>query len=153
MARSHPVAWVTPPPARGGRVAEQVSDRIRIDAPPQRCYEVAIDYERYPDWAKDVKQATVVERDAEGRGAKVEYRAAAFGRSARYVLEYDYSEAPAAFSWSLVEGEMVRAIDGTRVSYDLAIEPSIPLPGFLKRRTAGMIVGTALKELKKEVEA
>jgi uncharacterized membrane protein len=144
-------------------VAEQVSERIRIDAPPQRCYEVAIDYERYPDWAKDVKQATILERDSEGRGAKVEYRAAAFGRSARYVLEYDYSDAPAAFSWSLVEGEMVRAIDGTyrfdtddegtRVSYDLAIEPSIPLPGFLKRRTAGMIVGTALKELKKEVEA
>ena len=64
-------------------MAEQVSERIRIDAPPTRCYEVAIDYERYPDWAKDVKQATVLERDAEGRGSKVEYRAAAFGRSAR----------------------------------------------------------------------
>jgi len=144
-------------------VAEQVSDRIRIDAPPQRCYEVAIDYERYPEWAKDIKQATVLERDAEGRGAKVEYRAAAFGRSTRYVLQYDYSEAPGKFSWTLVEGEMVRAIDGTyrfgadgdgtRVSYDLAIEPSIPLPGFMKRRTAGMIVGTALKELKKAVES
>ena len=59
-------------------MAEQVSDRIRIDAPPQRCYEVAIDYERYPEWAKDIKQATVLERDAEGRGAKVEYRAAAY---------------------------------------------------------------------------
>jgi uncharacterized membrane protein len=144
-------------------VAEQVSDRIRIDAPPQRCYDVAIDYERYPEWAKDVKQASVLERDAEGRGAKVEYRAAAFGRSTRYVLQYDYSAAPGAFSWTLVEGEMVRSIDGTyrfdadrdgtRVSYDLAIEPSIPVPGFLKRRTAGKIVGTALKELKKEVEA
>jgi uncharacterized membrane protein len=144
-------------------VAEQVSDRIRIGAPPKRCYEVATDYERYPEWAKDVKQASVLERDSEGRGAKVEYRAAAFGRSTRYVLQYDYSAAPGAFSWTLVEGEMVRAIDGTyrfdadgdgtRVSYDLAIEPSIPVPGFLKRRTAGKIVGTALKELKKEVEA
>lgn len=143
-------------------MAEQVSERIHVDSPPQRCYEVATDYERYPEWAKDVKQATILERDGDGRGAKVEYRAAAFGRSTRYVLEYDYLQAPAAFSWSLVEGEMVRAIDGTyrfdaddggtRISYDLAIEPSIPLPGFLKRRTAGMIVSTALKELKKEVE-
>jgi uncharacterized membrane protein len=143
-------------------VAEQVSERIHIDAPPERAYEVATDYERYPEWAKDVKQANVLERDAEGRGAQVEYRAAAFGRSARYVLQYDYSQAPAAFSWTLVEGEMVRTIDGTyrfdrdgdgtRVSYDLAIDPSIPLPGFLKRRTAGMIVSTALKELKKAVE-
>jgi len=143
-------------------VAEQVSERIHIDAPPERTYEVATDYERYPEWAKDVKQANVLERDAEGRGAQVEYRAAAFGRSTRYVLQYDYSQAPAAFSWTLVEGEMVRTIDGTyrfdqdadgtRVSYDLAIDPSIPLPGFLKRRTAGMIVSTALKELKKAVE-
>ena len=143
-------------------MAEQVSDRIHIDAPPERCYEVAIDYERYPEWAKDVKQVTILERDAEGHGAKVEYRAAAFGRSTRYVLRYDYSQAPAAFSWTLVEGEMVRSIDGayrfdadgdgTRISYDLAIDPSIPLPGFLKRRTAGMIVSTALKELKKAVE-
>jgi ribosome-associated toxin RatA of RatAB toxin-antitoxin module len=144
-------------------VAQQVSERIHIDAPPERAYEVATDYERYPEWAKDVKQANILERDAEGRGAKVEYRAAAFGRSTRYVLHYDYSQAPAAFSWNLVEGEMVRTIDGTyrfdrdgdgtRVSYDLAIDPSIPLPGFLKRRTAGMIVSTALKELKKAVEA
>jgi ribosome-associated toxin RatA of RatAB toxin-antitoxin module len=144
-------------------VAEQVSERIHIDAPPERTYEVASDYERYPEWAKDVKQANILERDAEGRGAKVEYRAAAFGRSTRYVLQYDYSQAPAAFSWTLVEGEMVRTIDGTyrfdsdgdgtRVSYDLAIDPSIPLPGFLKRRTAGMIVSTALKELKKAVES
>jgi uncharacterized membrane protein len=144
-------------------VAEQVSERIHIDAPPERTYEVATDYERYPEWAKDVKQANILERDAEGRGAKVEYRAAAFGRSTRYVLQYDYSQAPAAFSWTLVEGEMVRTIDGsyrfdsdgdgTRVSYDLAIDPSIPLPGFLKRRTAGMIVSTALKELKKAVES
>jgi ribosome-associated toxin RatA of RatAB toxin-antitoxin module len=143
-------------------VAEQVSERIHIDAPPERTYEVATDYERYPEWAKDVKQANVLKRDAEGRGAQVEYRAAAFGRSTRYVLQYDYSQAPAAFSWTLVEGEMVRTIDGTyrfdqdgdgtRVSYDLAIDPSIPLPGFLKRRTAGMIVSTALKELKKAVE-
>jgi uncharacterized membrane protein len=143
-------------------VAEQVSERIHIDAPPERTYEVATDYERYPEWAKDVKQATVLRRDDEGRGAQVEYRAAAFGRSARYVLQYDYSQAPASFSWTLVEGEMVRTIDGTyrfdqdgdgtRVSYDLAIDPSIPLPGFLKRRTAGMIVSTALKELKKAVE-
>jgi len=144
-------------------VAEQVSDRIRIDAPPQRCYEVAIDYERYPDWAKDIKQATVLERDAEGRGANVEYRAAAFGRSARYVLQYDYSAAPAAFSWTLVEGEMVRAIDGTyrfdadgggtEVGYVLTVDVTLPLPGFMKRAAAGMIVDNAMKQLKRYVEA
>src|SRR4029079_5799353 len=93
-ACSRPVACPTPPrkpQERGDRVAEQVSESIRIEPPPQRCYEVATDYERYPEWAKDVKQATVLERDAESRGSKVEYRAGAFGRRAREVLQDDYS--------------------------------------------------------------
>ena len=92
----------------------------------------------------------------------MEYRAAALGRSVRYVLEYDYSEAPAAFSWKFVEGDMLRRLDGrygfeadgdgTKVTYDLVVDVSIPMPGLIKRRAAGLIMGTALKELKKAVE-
>jgi ribosome-associated toxin RatA of RatAB toxin-antitoxin module len=143
-------------------VAETAHERIVIDAEPQRCYEVATDFERYPEWAKDVKEVNVLERDDTGRGAKVEYRAAAMGKSTRYVLAYDYSEAPAAFSWEVVESDMLRQLDGrygfdadgeaTRVSYDLTAEPKVPLPGFIKRRVASTIIGTALKELKREVE-
>ena len=143
-------------------MAESASEKIRIEAPPSRCYDVAVDFERYPEWAKDVKQVTVAERDDENRGSRVEYRAAAMGKSVRYVLDYDYSEAPAAFSWKLVEGDMLRQLDGrygfeadgtgTRVSYELTADLSMPLPGFMKRRAAGMIISTALKELKREAE-
>jgi uncharacterized membrane protein len=143
-------------------VAETANERIRIEAPPQRCYEVATDFEEYPKWAKDVKQAKVIERDDEGRGRKVEYRAAAMGRSIRYVLDYDYADAPAAFSWKLVEGDMLRRLDGrygfqpdgeaTRVTYELVVDLSVPMPGLIKRRAAGLIMGTALKELKREIE-
>jgi hypothetical protein len=144
-------------------VAEEAHERIHVDGSPSRCYEIATDYERYPSWAKDVKQATIVERDAQDRGKRVEYRAAALGRSIRYVLEYDYGEAPDAFSWHFVEGDMLRTLDGrygfqpdgdgTRVTYDLAVDVSIPIPGLIKRRAAGLIMGNALKELKKAVEA
>jgi ribosome-associated toxin RatA of RatAB toxin-antitoxin module len=143
-------------------VADQVSERIRVEAPPARCLEVATDFEKYPQWARDVKEAKVVERDTEGRGTKVEFRAAAMGRTIRYVLAYDYADAPTSFSWVLVEGDMLRRLDGryrfdpdgdaTRVTYDLAVELSVPLPGLIKRRAAGLIMGSALKELKKEVE-
>jgi len=143
-------------------VAETANERIRIEAPPQRCYEVATDFEEYPKWAKDVKQAKVIERDDEGRGRKVEYRAAAMGRSIRYVLDYDYADAPAAFAWKLVEGDMLRRLDGrygfqpdgeaTRVTYELVVDLSVPMPGLIKRRAAGLIMGTALKELKREIE-
>ena len=143
-------------------MAETANERIRIDAPPPRCFEIASGFERYPDWAKDVKQVDVLERDEEGRGMKVEYRAAAMGRSTRYVLAYDYTDAPDAFTWELVESDMLRQLDGrygfeadgegTRVSYDLTADPKVPLPGFIKRRVASKITGTALKELKKAAE-
>ena len=36
--------------------------------------------------------------------------------------------------------------------YELTVELAVPLPGLLKRRAAGLIMGSALKELKKQVE-
>jgi uncharacterized membrane protein len=145
-------------------VADTANERIRIEAPAGRCLDVALDFESYPEWVNDVKSATVLSTDAEGRGTRVEYRAAALGKSIRYVLEYDYSDLPGSFSWHFVEGDMLRRLDGTyrfesetdgstRVHYDLAVELGVPLPGLVKRRAAGLIMGSALKELKKQVEA
>lgn len=145
-------------------MADQATEHIRIAAPPDRCYEVAVDFERYPEWARDVKSVRIAERDDGGRGAKVEYRAAAMGRSIRYVLAYDYADAPHRFSWHLVEGDMVRRLEGsyqfdpagdsaTDVTYELTVDLSIPLPGLVKRKAASLITGNALKELRKRVEA
>lgn len=138
------------------------SDTTIISAPPERCFSVAIDFEKYPEWARDVKEATVRERDAQGRATKVEYRASALGRSTHYTLAYDYTEAPRRLSWTLVEGDIMRSIRGayafetvpagTRVTYDLAIELVVPLPGFVKRRAEVRILDT-LKELKTRSES
>ncbi len=143
-------------------MADTANERIRVDAPADVCFDVAVDFESYPEWAKDVKSAEILERDSEGLGTLVEYRAAAMGRSVGYVLRYDYSDAPASFSWQLDSGDMLKRLDGTyrfepegdstRVHYELAVEVSMPLPGFMKRRAAGIIMGSALKELKKQVE-
>lgn len=143
-------------------MAEEAHENITVDASSECCWIVATDFERYPSWAKDVKQVDILERDSEGRGARVEYRVAGLGRSIRYVLSYDYADAPNGFSWKLLEGDILRRLDGrygfeqegnsTRVTYDLAVDVAIPLPGLVKRRAAGMIMGTALKELKKEAE-
>jgi uncharacterized membrane protein len=144
-------------------MTETASERIRIEAPADRCWDVAVDFESYPEWVRDVKEVKILERDADGRGKRVEYRAAALGKSIRYVLEYDYWDAPTSFSWKFVEGDMLRRLDGTyrfepegsstRVHYDLAVDLAVPLPGLVKRRAAGLIMGSALKELKKQVEA
>ena len=145
-------------------MADTASERIRVEAPASRCLDVALDFESYPEWARDVREAKVLEADAEGRGTRVEFRAAALGKSIRYVLAYDFSGLPDSFSWQFVEGDMLRRLDGsyrfeaegpdsTRVHYELTVELAVPLPGLLKRRAAGLIMGSALKELKKQVEA
>jgi ribosome-associated toxin RatA of RatAB toxin-antitoxin module len=143
-------------------MAEQATQRITIEASPERCYDVVVDFERYPEWARDVKDVVVTSRDEGGRPVEVEFRAAAFGRSTRYTLRYDHSLAPGELSWKLVQGDIMRACDGaydfaptgsggTDVTYHLAIELVVPLPGFVKRRAEVRILNT-VKELKSRVE-
>jgi hypothetical protein len=144
-------------------MADAAHDQVHIAAPVATCFAVATDFEAYPSWAGDVKHARVVERDAEGRGRRVDFRVAALGRSIRYVLDYDYAKAPEKFSWTLVEGDSLRVLegaytfvnadDGTDVGYELSVELAIPVPGLVKRRAAQRIVSTALVELKHAVEA
>ena len=93
-------------------MAESATQTITVAASPEHCFEVAIDFPRYPEWAKDVKEATVLETDADGHPTRVEFRASALGRSTHYTLAYDYSAAPEKVSWQLVHGDITRAIDG-----------------------------------------
>ena len=134
-----------------------------MKAPPERCYEVVLDFERYPEWVADIKHVEVLQRDNEGRGTKVAFRAAAMGRSTSYTLAYDYSEAPREISWVLERGDITRRLDGTyvfesseegtEVTYHLAVELVVPLPAFIKSRAEGRIIGNALRELKARVES
>lgn len=144
-------------------MAETASESITINATPERVWQIAADVERYPDWARDVKDVIVRVRDNDGRPSEVEFRASALGRSTHYTLSYDYTEAPRVLAWSMVSGDIQRSIDGayhfsptddnrTEVRYDLAIELVVPLPGFVKRRAEVRILNT-VKELKTRAES
>jgi uncharacterized membrane protein len=153
-------------------MADQATQVMVIDAPPRRCFDVALDFERYPEWAADIKSVKILETDDHDRGLRVRFRAAAFGRSTSYTLKYDYAEAPKALSWVEVEGDLTSKLDGTyifadavipatggqperagtEVTYHLLAELRLPIPGFVKRRAEGRIMHTALRELKARVE-
>jgi uncharacterized protein YndB with AHSA1/START domain len=144
-------------------MAETASQTTTIAAPPERVWEIAVDVEHYPQWAKDVKDVVVRVRDDQGRPLEVEFRSSALGRSTHYTLSYDYSEAPKVLAWSLLRGDIMRTIDGsyhfsptsdggTEVRYDLAIDLVVPLPGFVKRRAEVRILNT-VRELKARAES
>ncbi len=143
-------------------MTETVSSDIDVDADTAHILGVLCDFESYPEWARSVKEARIVEHDAEGRAAKVEFRVAPGPLpEVRYVLRYTYT--PDGISWEYVEGDLkdvrgsyaLEETDGrTTVTYHLAIDPGrLPLPGFVKARAAREITRVALKELKRRVEA
>ncbi len=93
-------------------MAETASDTITIAASPDEVWAIATDLERYPEWARDVKDVVITARDDDGRPSQVEFRTSALGRSTHYTLQYDYSEAPKALAWSMVKGDIQRSIEG-----------------------------------------
>ena len=136
-----------------------------INASVQQCFDALVDFEHYPEWAGDLKQAEVVERDSDGRAAVVEFRAAAMGRSTTYRLRYDYEGAPNRLAWVLESGDLERELDGayhlreadgdpgvTELVYELSLDMVRPIPGFVKRRAEARILKTALSDLKALIE-
>ena len=142
-------------------MADQTTQQMRINAPLDTIWAVLTDFEQYPTWARDLKEAAILERDEEGRPTAVRFRAAAMGRSTNYTLRYEWDDAPYRLPWELVDGDIMRVLDGayefaehdggTDVTYHLRVELVIPLPGFVKRRAEARIVSTALEELRERV--
>ena len=145
-------------------MAEQATELMTVSATPERCFAVSADIAAYPDWAADIKDVTIDERDDQGRPVLVTFRAAAFGRSTSYTLAYDYSQAPGVLSWVQTQGDITSKLDGqyiftpaagggTDVTYHLEVEMKVPLPGFIKMRAQSRIMSIALRDLKARVES
>lgn len=146
-------------------MTDEATERTTIAASPEACFAIALDFERYPEWAADIKSVEILDRDAEGRGTRVRFRAAAMGQSIRYTLDYDYGDAPRTLAWVQTEGDVTRKLDGsyvfepssdghgTEMTYHLVAELKVPIVGFIKRRAENRILGTALRELKARAES
>lgn len=143
-------------------MADSVKDSIDVEATAEEIFQVATDFDAYPEWNANIKKVEVKETDDEGRATKVWYEVDAKVKTINYTLEYDYSNAPASFSWDLVDGN-VKELSGsysfdefddvTEVEYETRIDPGFPLPGLLKRQAEKQIVKGALADLKKRVES
>jgi ribosome-associated toxin RatA of RatAB toxin-antitoxin module len=144
-------------------MAEQTTSSIVIDAPPAAVMAVIADFSSYPAWAKGVKTAQVLSTGVDGRAEQVHFDLDVSPIKDSYTLSYDW-ESDREVTWTLVEGQMLKALDGaytmrdlgngsTEVTYRLALDVSIPLIGMLKRKGEKILIDTALKGLKKRVES
>jgi len=140
---------------------EQTTSSIEIDATAEQVMAVIVDFEDYPAWVQGMKKVEIVSTDADGRADQVHFDLDA-GVKDSYTLAYDYV-GPDTLRWHLVEGKLMRAMDGTyelsatptgtHVTYRLAVDLAIPMIGMLRRKAEKVIIDTALKGLKKRVES
>jgi ribosome-associated toxin RatA of RatAB toxin-antitoxin module len=146
-------------------MAESSTQSIVINADPARIAEVICDYPSYPRWTQAIKVAEVLEEYEDGYPATVRFVIEAGVVNDDYTLHYDYSEDISRIEWHLVKpSKMQKSQDGSydivdngdgtcTVTYTLAVELSIGMLGMFKKKAERAIMDTALKELKKQVEA
>jgi ribosome-associated toxin RatA of RatAB toxin-antitoxin module len=147
-------------------MADRTRSSIDISASPAEVLDVVAAFETYPEWAEQVKECTVLTEDGDGWADQVEFTLDAGAVKDQYVLEYDWEVAEdgtGVVSWHLVRAGLLKGLDGsytleqvgagTRVTYDLEVDLTMPMLGMLKRKAEKNIISTALNELKKRVEA
>ena len=148
-------------------MADQTTSSIVVDAPPSAVMAVIADFEAYPVWAKGVTTSDVVstfdEGGEAGRAREVFFALDVSPIKDEYTLAYEW-DGDAQVTWTLVEGKMLRALDGayilrevaggsTEVTYRLALDVAIPMIGLIKRKGEKILIDTALKGLKQRVES
>ncbi|MDR7303097.1 SRPBCC family protein [Haloactinomyces albus] len=145
-------------------MVEKSTQSIVIEASAPEIMSVISDFAAYPEWAEAVKETQVLSTTSAGKAEKVRFVLDAGVVKDTYVLVYDWSDDGLSVSWTLSEGQVQKAQQGsytlrpesdqrTEVTYDLAVDLAIPMIGMFKRKAEKMIMDTALKELKRRVES
>ena len=132
-----------------------------IEASPAEILDVLYDLESLTEWSSAHQQVEILERDDEGRPKRSRQVVKIVGVSDEQVL--DYSVHDDGVSWTLVSSQQQRAQDArytltpegekTRVRFELTVDPTVPLPGFLIKRGAKGLMETATDGLRKRVES
>jgi hypothetical protein len=144
-------------------MADRTTSSITIGAGRPAVMAVIADFAAYPEWAGQVKSAQVLTTGADGRPEQVRFVMDAGIFNDEYTLGYTWHD-DESVDWHLVEsGKMLSALTGsyrlaeagggTQVTYELTVDLKVPMIGMIKRKGEKVIVDTALKGLKKRVEA
>lgn len=137
---------------------------VDVDAPAERCYAIAADLERAPEWQRSLQSVEVLERDAQGRPSLVETVSDASVKTITTRLRFAY-DPPNAIRVHQEKGDL-KSLEGgwtftqsdgrTQVVYALDADPGRML-GMLLRgpvvdKVKQVLVGEAADGLKERAE-
>jgi len=138
------------------------SREVVIEATPEEILAVIADVESTPSWSPQYQSAEILESYPDGRPKQVKMVVKAAGLTDEQVIEYTWTDTKV--SWTLVSAGQLKAQDAsytltpsgdstqkTRVKFDMSIDLSVPLPGFVIKRTMKGGMETATDGLRKQV--
>jgi uncharacterized membrane protein len=139
---------------------------VEINAPVERCFEIAADIANAPEWQGSLKDVEVLERDGQRRAALAETESDATVKTVRSVLRFSYDE-PTSIRWVQEKGD-TKSLTGswtfqdlgdgrTRATYALEADPGrmlgMLLRGPVEGKVRDMLLGDAADGLKQKAEA
>ncbi len=140
-------------------MATSDSREIVIEASPEEILDVIADVEATPTWSPQYQTAEILEAYDDGRPKRVKMKVKSAGISDEQVVEYTWADNKA--SWKLISAGQLKAQDAsytltpegdkTKVKFDITIDLSIPLPGFILKRAMKGAMETATDGLRKQV--
>ncbi|MDG5482938.1 SRPBCC family protein [Mycolicibacterium gadium] len=132
---------------------------VVIEATPGEIMDVLTDLETLTEWSPTHQKVEVLERDAEGRPSKSRQVVKIVGITDEQVLNYTVYDD--GVGWTLVSSKQQRAQtgrytltpqgDSTHVRFELTVDPTVPVPGFLIKRGARGLMETATDGLRQQV--
>jgi uncharacterized membrane protein len=138
---------------------------VEIDAPIERCFEIAADIDNAPEWQGSLKDVEVLERHPDKRAALVETESDAKVKTVKSLLRFTYEE-PTGVRWVQEKGDTKSLVGSwtfedlgegrTRATYALDVDPGRMLGLLLRGPAEGMVrdflLGNAASGLKERAE-
>ncbi len=140
-------------------MAVKESREVVIEATPKEILDVVADVESMPEWSSIHQSAEVLERDAQGRPQRARMKVKTAGVTDEIVLAYTWRDD--GVTWKQESGKASRNQEGgytltphgdnTRTTFNLSLDPLVPLPGFVMKRAIKGVLEINTDGLRKQV--
>jgi uncharacterized membrane protein len=144
----------------------EASWTVEIDAPRERCYEIAADVDGAPKWQGTLEEVDTITTDSEGRAELVHTVSDAMVKKVKAEVRFSY-EPPRGIRWEQVKGD-AKSLTGywdfeeldegrTRATYGLRTDPGrvlgMMLRGPVEGKVKELLTRSAAEGLKTEAES
>jgi len=140
-------------------MATSDSREVVIEATPEEILDVIADVEATPEWSPQYQRAEILEMGDDGRPRRVKMTVKTAGITDEMEIQYTWSDD--SVSWTLIKAGALKKQDAsytltgdgakTKVRFDIAIDLSIPMPGFVLKRALKGGTESATEGLRKQV--